>query len=90
MVHNQEENINISPQQEETTTAGEVKNRFKKLSLIFGGKSKGASKDSPKTTEETPDRQPFSIFSKKPPKPILSPTPSEKPSGSAESEWTIV
>ncbi|XP_057795279.1 uncharacterized protein LOC131011517 [Salvia miltiorrhiza] len=88
MVHNQDETINISPQQQETTTAGEVRNRFKKLSLIFGGKSKGAPKDSPKTTEENSDRQPFSIFSKKPPKPILS--PSEKPSGSVESEWTIV
>ncbi|XP_042061944.1 rab3 GTPase-activating protein catalytic subunit isoform X1 [Salvia splendens] len=70
MVHNQDEAINMSPQQEETTTTGEVKNRFPKLSLIFGGKSKGAPKDSPKTAEENSDRQAFSIFSKKPPKPI--------------------
>ncbi|XP_042065776.1 rab3 GTPase-activating protein catalytic subunit-like [Salvia splendens] len=89
MVHNQDETINMSPQQEENTTTGEVKNRFSKLSLIFGGKSKGAPKDSPKTAEENSDRQAFSIFSKKPPKPILS--PSEKPlPGSAESEWTFV
>ncbi|KAG6385595.1 hypothetical protein SASPL_154431 [Salvia splendens] len=86
MVHNPDETINIAPQQEEPTTTSEVKSRFKKLSLIFGGKSKGAPKDSPKTTEESPDRQ---QFSKKPPKPILS--PSEKPpSGSGESEWTLV
>ncbi|XP_047951244.1 rab3 GTPase-activating protein catalytic subunit-like isoform X2 [Salvia hispanica] len=89
MVHNQDEAINMSPQQEETTTTGELKNRFPKLSLIFGGKSKGVPKDSPKTAEENSDRQAFSIFSKKPPKPILS--PSEKPPpGSAESEWTVV
>ncbi|XP_042037345.1 rab3 GTPase-activating protein catalytic subunit-like isoform X1 [Salvia splendens] len=89
MVHNPDETMNIAPQHEEPATTGEVKSRFKKLSLIFGVKSKGGPKDSPKTTEESPDRQQFSIFSKKPPKPILS--PSEKPpSGSAESEWTLV
>ncbi|KAL1562958.1 rab3 GTPase-activating protein catalytic subunit isoform X1 [Salvia divinorum] len=89
MVHNQDETINMSPQQEETTTGGEMKNRFKKLSLIFGGKSKGAPKDSPKTAEENSDRQTLSIFSKKPPKPILSPT-EKPPSSSVESEWTVV
>ncbi|KAH6795780.1 hypothetical protein C2S51_036766 [Perilla frutescens var. frutescens] len=89
MVHNQDENISVQP--EETTAAGEMKNRFKKLTLIFGGRGKSSpratSKDSPKS-EENPDRQPFSIFSKKPPKPLSS--PSEKPSGSAENEWTLV
>lgn len=87
MVRNQDETINISTQPEETSTAGEMKNRFKKLTLIFGGKSKSSPKASPKN-EENPDRQPFSIFSKKPPKPF--PSPSEKTSGSTENEWTLV
>ncbi|KAI3466262.1 hypothetical protein Pfo_022925 [Paulownia fortunei] len=92
MLLNQDEVINITVQPEETTAAGEMRNRFKRLSLIFSGKnrssSKAPSKDS-KNIEESPVRQPFSsIFSKKPPKPTAS--PSDKPSGSVENDWTIV
>ncbi|KAL8505541.1 hypothetical protein ACS0TY_016691 [Phlomoides rotata] len=77
ILQNQDEATNISVQ---PTTAGEMKTRFKKLSLIFGGKSKSSSK-----AEETPEeKQPFSIFSKKPPKPVPS------PSSSADNDWTIV
>ncbi|KAL3636762.1 hypothetical protein CASFOL_019061 [Castilleja foliolosa] len=91
MVINQDEAISVTVQPEETTPADEMKTRFKKLSLIFGGKNKSSSKDS-KNSEESPTvRQPFSsIFSKKPPKPTLA-TPSDKPTSSSDdSEWTIV
>ncbi|GFP98156.1 rab3 GTPase-activating protein catalytic subunit [Phtheirospermum japonicum] len=91
MVLNQDEAISVTVQPEETTPADEMKNRFKKLSLIFGGKNKSSSKDS-KNSEESPTvRQPFSsIFSKKPPKPTVA-SPSDKPtSSSVDSEWTIV
>ncbi|KAG8365093.1 hypothetical protein BUALT_Bualt18G0068400 [Buddleja alternifolia] len=92
MLLNQDELIKITVQNEENTGTSELRNRFKRLSLIFGGKSKSSSKtpskDS-KTTEESPLRQPFSsLFSKKPPKPSAS--PSEKPASSVESDWTIV
>lgn len=74
---NQDEAMNISVQ---PTSGGEMKTRFKKLSLIFGGKNKSSTK-----AEETPEeKQPFSIFSKKPPKPVPS------PSGSVDNDWTIV
>lgn len=84
MVLNPNEVINITVQPEETTTAaGEIRNRFKKLSLIFGGKSKSSN------PEESPIRQPFAaIFSKKPPKPDKSPP--DKPSGTLENDWTFV
>ncbi|KAK6132856.1 hypothetical protein DH2020_033387 [Rehmannia glutinosa] len=92
MVLNQDEVINITVQPEETTAAGEMRNRFKKLSLIFGGKNRSSSKTPSKDSrniEESPGRQPFSgIFSKRPPKPTAS--PSDKPSSSVENEWTIV
>ncbi|KAK6154436.1 hypothetical protein DH2020_008684 [Rehmannia glutinosa] len=92
MVLNQDEVINITVQPEETTAAGEMRSRFKKLSLIFGGKNRSSSKTPSKDSrniEESPGRQPFSaIFSKRPPKPTAS--PSDKPSSSVENEWTIV
>ncbi|KAL3639978.1 hypothetical protein CASFOL_014946 [Castilleja foliolosa] len=84
------EAISVTVQPEETTPADEMKNRFKKLSLIFGGKNKSSSKDS-KNSEESPTVRPFSsIFSKKAPKPTVA-SPSDKPtSNSVDSEWTIV
>lgn len=83
--------------EEPATPCGEPKSRFKRLSLIFGGKDKGQKKlplEPQKKSDETPTRQPFanffdgksSLFSKKPPKPENA-TPSEKPD---ESDWTIV
>ncbi|KAL3851197.1 hypothetical protein ACJIZ3_013079 [Penstemon smallii] len=91
MLLNPDEVINITVQPEETTSGGELRHRFKKLSLIFGGKSKNSSKAPPKdsnNTEESPARQTFSIFSKKPPK--HSASPSDKPLSSVENDWTIV
>ncbi|KAI5674785.1 hypothetical protein M9H77_15149 [Catharanthus roseus] len=75
---------------EESTTAGEFKNRIKKLGSIFGGKDrqlvKPAQKEQ-KNTDENATRQPFSsIFSKKPPKPGNG-SASDKP---VENDWTIV
>ncbi|GAB2230516.1 hypothetical protein Drorol1_Dr00014785 [Drosera rotundifolia] len=92
-----EEVLNVLRQPEEMTTNDEPKRRFKRLRLIFGGRSrslrKSASKE--KNMEEKTTRQPFSnffdsrssIFSKKPPKPEAT---DEKPACPDESEWTIV
>ncbi|KAF8391531.1 hypothetical protein HHK36_023836 [Tetracentron sinense] len=66
-----EDALKIMKQSEETTTAGEPKRRFKRLSLNFGGKDihflrKPASKDqkhseeNPKNSEENAKRQVFS------------------------------
>ncbi|KAL9160050.1 hypothetical protein ABFS82_08G174300 [Erythranthe guttata] len=91
MLLNKDEVINVTIQPEETAAAGEMRNRFKRLSLIFGGKNKSSSKTPSKdstNTEENSGRQTFSLFSKKPPKPAAS--PSEKPSGSVENDWTIL
>ncbi|KAL9264176.1 Rab3 GTPase-activating protein catalytic subunit-like protein [Drosera capensis] len=72
-----EEVLNLLRQPEEMTTNDEPKRRFKRLRLIFGGRSrslrKSASKE--KNMEEKTTRQPFSnffdsrssIFAKKPP-----------------------
>ncbi|GER54901.1 Rab3 GTPase-activating protein catalytic subunit [Striga asiatica] len=96
MVLNQDEAIKITVQPEEISPADEMKNRFKKLSLIFGGKNKSSSKAVPSkslkdsNTEDSPVRQPLSsIFSKKPPKPIASPS-DNKTCGSVDNDWTIV
>ncbi|KAL7103441.1 hypothetical protein ACP275_08G179200 [Erythranthe tilingii] len=91
MLLNKDEVINVTIHPEETAAAGEMRNRFKRLSLIFGGKNKSSSKTPSKdstNTEESSGRQTFSLFSKKPPKPAAS--PSEKPSGSVENDWTIL
>lgn len=75
---------------EESTPAGELKNRIKKLGSIFGGKDKQLVKPAQKeqkNTDENATRQPFSsIFSKKPPKPGNG-SASDKP---VENDWTIV
>ncbi|KAL2496345.1 hypothetical protein Fot_40102 [Forsythia ovata] len=92
MLLNPDEAIKMTAQPEETTTAGDLRNRFKRLSLIFGGKSKLLSKahtKDPKNNDSNPTRQSFSsIFSEKPPKPSAS--PADKPSSSVENDWTIV
>ncbi|XP_073304057.1 uncharacterized protein [Primulina huaijiensis] len=49
---NQDEVIKITDQPEETTANGDLRNRFKKLSLIFGGKVRSSSK-TPKNNEDT-------------------------------------
>ncbi|KAJ4725116.1 Rab3 GTPase-activating protein catalytic subunit [Melia azedarach] len=64
--------------EETTTTADELKSRFKRLTLNFGGKDrlKKPPLRDPKNSEENPTRQPFSsffdgkssLFSKKSPK----------------------
>ncbi|XP_073058907.1 uncharacterized protein [Primulina eburnea] len=72
MLLNQDEVIKITNLPEETSV-GDLRNRFKKLGLIFGGKSRSSSKTPSKNNEEkNPLLQPFSIFSKKPPKPSAS------------------
>lgn len=96
MLLNQDEFLKNTIQPEEiaaeSTAAGDqLSNRFKRLSLIFGGRSKtspGATTKDSKNTEESPGRQPFSLFSKKPPKPSAS--PSDKPPSSVENDWTMV
>ncbi|KAL2476335.1 hypothetical protein Adt_37071 [Abeliophyllum distichum] len=92
MLLNPDEAIKMTAQPEETTTAGDLRNRFKRLSLIFGGKSKLLSKahtKDPKNNDSNPTRQSFSsIFSEKPPKPSAS--LADKPSSSVENDWTIV
>lgn len=90
MLINQDEVVNVTVLPEETAAAGDMRNRFKRLSLIFGGKNKSSSKtpkDSTNNTEDNSVRPPFSLFSKKPPKPL--PSPSDKPSGSVENDWTV-
>lgn len=74
MILNQDEVVNITNLPEEMTASGDLRNHFKKLSLIFGGKSRSSSKTSSKNNEENPLVQSFSIFSKKPPKPSASPS----------------
>ncbi|XP_073151384.1 uncharacterized protein [Henckelia pumila] len=88
MLLNQDEVIKITNLPEETTAAGDPRNRFKKLSLIFGGKGKSSSKTPSKNNEENTLLQPFSIFSKKPPKPNASPC--DKPASSIDSHETTV
>ncbi|CAK9179513.1 unnamed protein product [Ilex paraguariensis] len=92
MLLNPDEVLKITNQPEETSIAGEPKNRFKRLGFIFGGKDrhgKPESKDQ-KNSEENPARQQFSsIFSKKPPK-ASSASPAEKPVCSIENDWTVI
>lgn len=73
MLINPDEVLKYTRQPEESTPPGEQKGRFKRLSLIFGGKDRHSGKQSPKALKNSDDnltRQSFSsIFSKKPPKP---------------------
>ncbi|KAL1332865.1 hypothetical protein HN51_061640 [Arachis hypogaea] len=94
MLVNPEEALKMTKQTEDSVlSTGELKNRFKKLSHVFGGKDKPKDQVN---TEEKPIRQAFSnffdskssLFSKKPPKPA-SLSPSQK-SSSLESDWTLV
>lgn len=99
MLLNPEEALKMMKQTEELTpVSGEPRSRFKRLSLIFGGKDKQLKTPTSKDQmngEENLIRQSFSnffdskssLFSKKPPK-SGCPSPSEKPS--LETEWTIV
>ncbi|KAK4420779.1 Rab3 GTPase-activating protein catalytic subunit [Sesamum alatum] len=91
MLLNQDDALKITAQPEETAGGSDMKNRLKKLSLIFSGKNKSSSKAPSKDSnnEETPATKPFAIFSKKPPKAAAA-SPSDKPSGSVENDWTIV
>lgn len=90
MLLNPEEALKMMKQTEESSAvADEPKSRFKRLSLIFGGKDKLLKKPVPKDqkNDEEKPRQSFSnfldskssLFSKKPPRPG-SPSPSDKPS----------
>ncbi|XP_022716879.1 rab3 GTPase-activating protein catalytic subunit isoform X2 [Durio zibethinus] len=106
MLVSAEEVIKTIKQAEETPTmengsppAGDLKRRFKKLGLNFGGKDKQQRKPPPKdhkNSDENPSR-PFasffdsksSLFSKKPPKPDnLSQV--DKPVSLDESDWTLI
>ena len=100
MLLNPEEALKMMKQTEESTLdTDEPKSRFKRLSLIFGGKDKllrsPVSKDQT-NAEEKPSRQSFStfleskssFFSRKAPKSgCLSPTVKTP---SLETEWTVV
>ncbi|KAA8526987.1 hypothetical protein F0562_008784 [Nyssa sinensis] len=90
---NPQEVLKIIKQPEDTSTAGESKYRFKRLSLIFGGKDrhfgKPTAKDQ-KNSEDNPSRPSLSsIFSMKPPKPG-SASPADKAVCSVENDWTVV
>ncbi|XP_015899832.2 uncharacterized protein LOC107433094 [Ziziphus jujuba] len=102
MLHNSEEVLKTMKQPEDTTTAaGEIKRRFKRLNLNFGGKDRNSRKPAAKeqkNAEEKPSSQPFSsffdgkssLFSKKPPKPE-SITPARKSSPPPDdNDWTVV
>lgn len=95
MLSNPDEVIKIMQQQppEETTPSGEHISRFKRLSLIFGGKDRHSGKPPPKdlkSSEDNPTRQSFSsIFSKKPPK-HGSASPGDKPVCSIQNDWTVI
>ncbi|XP_057980742.1 uncharacterized protein LOC131166311 isoform X2 [Malania oleifera] len=98
MVLNPDDILKTTKQPEETSSgAGELKRRFRRLSLTFGGRKPGG-KDQ-KNSEETTTRQPFSsffdgkssLFSKKPPKPEAdSASPADKSLCPEENDWTVV
>ncbi|XP_021288736.1 uncharacterized protein LOC110419927 [Herrania umbratica] len=88
-----------TPTNENGSPAGELKRRFKRLGLNFGGKDKLQRKPPPKdqkNSDENPSR-PFgsffdsksSLFSKNPPKPE-SLSLVDKPPSLDESDWTLV
>ncbi|KAL7217064.1 hypothetical protein ACSBR1_028887 [Camellia fascicularis] len=83
----------IKQPEETTTTAGEPRRRFKRLSVIFGSKDRHSGKPAlkdQKNGEDNATRQSFSsIFSKKPPRPD-APSSAEKPVCSVENDWTVV
>lgn len=81
------------PEDTSTAPAGELKGRFKRLSLYFVGKGKQLkkplSKDH-KNSEDNPTRQSFSsLFSRKPPRSEIA-SPAEKPLQPEENDWTLV
>ncbi|KAJ9153798.1 hypothetical protein P3X46_027200 [Hevea brasiliensis] len=98
---NPEEVLKAVKHTEETTstTAGELKSRFKRLGLNFGSKDRNLRKPSIKDEKnsEISTRQPFStffdgkssLFSKKPPKPE-SASAGDKSHCPDENGWTIV
>lgn len=105
MLGNPEEVLNTMKHPENTTSAaGEIKRRFKRLNLNFGGKDRSSGKPASKeqkNSEENPSSgQPFSsffdgkssLFSKKPPKPetisLAGKSPPLPPLD--ESDWTMV
>ena len=85
--------VEETPTMENGSSGGELKRRFKKLGLNFGGKDKQQRKPPPKdqkNSDENPSRSfasffdsKSSLFSKKPPKP-------ENLSQVDESDWTLV
>lgn len=80
MIIKPEEVLKAMDQPEENSSASEPKRRFKKLSVIFGGKEKHSRKD-----------QFFSsMFSKKPPRPGNNSPTTEKPVGSIEQDWALL
>ncbi|XP_030542828.1 rab3 GTPase-activating protein catalytic subunit isoform X1 [Rhodamnia argentea] len=90
----------MQPPEDTSTTPGEPRRRFKRLSLIFGGKDKQIKEQemkNQKIAEDNLSRQSFasffdsksSLFSRKPPRPG-SASPAEKPSCPDENDWTIV
>lgn len=93
MLLNPDEVLNITKHPHESTTTGDQKGRFKRLSFIFGGKDRQLGKTPQrdlKNSEETSTHHSFSsIFSKKPPKPG-SASPADKPVYSGDSDWTVV
>ncbi|KAF5948892.1 hypothetical protein HYC85_014849 [Camellia sinensis] len=86
MILKPEEAVKMIKQPEETTTtAGEPRRRFKRLSVIFGSKDRHSGKPALKDQNQSFS----SIFSKKPPRPD-APSSAEKPVCSVENDWTVV
>lgn len=90
----------VQPPEDTSATPGEPRRRFKRLSLIFGGKDRQTKEQetkNQKNAEDNPARQSFanffdsksSLFLRKPPKPS-SASSAEKPSCPVENDWTIV
>lgn len=99
MLHNSEEVLKTMKQPEDTTTAAsEIKRRFKKLNLNFGGKDRKSASKEQKNAEENPSGQPFSsffdgkssLFSKKPPKPESISPAGKSPPPPDDNDWTVV
>ncbi|KAD4386032.1 hypothetical protein E3N88_26201 [Mikania micrantha] len=93
MVLNPDEFIRFT-KHDDTSTTGEQKGRFRRLSFVFGNKDKSHAKTppkDPKSVDENPLRQSLtSMFSKKPPK-AGNASPAEKPPvASIQNDWIDV
>lgn len=92
MLSNPDEFLNMTKNPDEGSTTGDQRSKFKRLSLIFGGKDRQSRKTpkDQKNSQETPRQQSFaSIFSRKPPK-HGNATSAEKPVSFIDNDLTVV